>query len=179
MAKKFGDDYLGPLFDPERYTKHCARRLKNGRKPITPRRFLKIQERRVRRSAKTALWRLKGEVKRRQNKALRTLIPMGTSLVFCSRLNFHKFKLYKRIMAVFQVLALCGYWDRTFTYCANRGIVLIETLESYTTKKFPVCNCHVNVGASKVFHCNKCGYKRPRDIKASRTMLWECLFWLG
>lgn len=167
VAEAYKDKYLGPLFDPKQYEAHCNRRRHKGLKPISPRRFTKIQERRTRRKAKRRLWHVQGNVIRMQDAALRRLIPEGTSAAFLGRLNFHEFKLYKRIMAVFQVLSLCSYWDRTFIYCVNRGIVLVEICEGYTTKQCPGPNCGMlnNVGAKKVFKCARCQYTCPRDIK--------------
>ena len=153
MARKNQDEYLDPLCDAERYEKHCASRRERELEVISPRRFFKILERRARRAAKTNLCRVQGEVIRQQDEALRRLIPIGTSLVFSGRLNFHEFKLHKRIMAVFGVLALCSYWDRMFIYCVNRGIDLVEVCEAYTTQQCPCCHKRIKVGAAKEFKC--------------------------
>ncbi len=179
LKKKLWDEHLGPLWTAEierRYQHHCGKRKEGGLEPLTRRRYLKYYvEKRLRRRAKWTQWRIRRKVKREQNRALPELVPVGTSYVFCSRLNFHDFKLPKRIMKYFGFLALCDFHDRMRMRCENVGAVLVNVNEGYTTKKCANCNLHVNVGAAKVFACPQCGFCRHRDIKvsaASRVVEW-------
>ncbi len=142
LKKKYGDEYLGPLWTDEvelLYQRHCGKRDEAGLARSTRCYFLKYKvEKRLRRRAKWSEWRMRKKVKREQNRALPKIVPVGTSFVFCSRLNFHKFKrLPKCVMKYFGFLALANYHDRIRMRCENVGAVLIDMNEAYTTKKCP------------------------------------------
>ena len=96
---------------------------------------------------------------------LAEMIPVGTSLVLCARLNFHNFKLSHRIKKYLSYLALASFHDRMKIRCENVGAVLLNVNEGYTTKQCPNCDHHVNVGASDWFACDRCGFERGRDLK--------------
>jgi hypothetical protein len=169
LKKKGWDEFLGPLWTEEiegRYQNHCGKPIEANLDPLTRRRYLKYYvEKRLRRRAKWTQWRIRRKVKREQNRTLPEMVPVGTSFVFCARLNFHDFKLSRRIMKYFGFLALADYHDRIRMRCENVGAVLVNANEAYTTKKCPVCDKHVNVGAAKVFRCPKGHFERHRDIK--------------
>ena len=120
LKDKYQDEFLGPQWTEKteaRYKVHCERRREANLKAPTRRRFLKYKvEKRLRRRAKWTEWRIHGAVEREQNRALPEMVPVGVSLVFCSRLTFHEFKLSKRIMKYFSYLALARFHDRMRTW---------------------------------------------------------------
>ena len=73
--------------------------------------FLKYKvEKRLRRKAKWRKKPVRAKVRRDQNRELKTMIPVGTSYVFCGRLNYHTFlNLSKAIIMYFSFLALASY----------------------------------------------------------------------
>jgi hypothetical protein len=118
------------------------------RRKLTRRYFLKYKiETRLRRRGKWRKVRMRAKVRREQNRELQSMIPIGTSYVFCGRLNFLGFHLSKLVMMYFSFLALASYHNRIRVWCENIGAALVSASEGYTTKKCPRCNRMVNVGA--------------------------------
>ncbi len=167
--RMYGDEHLGPLWTAEveeRYSAFAERRYDAEKTIPTRREFLKYKvEKRLRRRAKWRKWRMRGKVRNVQNAELKAMVPVGTSFVFCGRLNFLGFHLSKAIMMYFSFLSLAAYHTRIRTWCENIGAVLVSVSEGFTTKKCPRCGVHVNVGSAEVFQCMQCGFRRHRDIK--------------
>ncbi len=172
QSRRYNDPHLGPLYTDEvheRYLKNRASRERNGQKLISKRVFLRqYVEKRLRCSVKWRKHRLRKYVVREQNRVMPLLAPRGTSVVFSPRLNFHTFhNLPRRVMQYFGVLALANFQDRLTVHCQNIGAALIEVGEGRTTKQCLGCGSNVNVGSASTFHCRRCGYTRPRDIKVA------------
>ncbi len=174
------DEFLGPLWTEQvegRYQYYCGKRKENGLKVPTRRFFLKYKvEKRMRRRAKWINMETHRMVEAEQDAMLAKMIPVGTSVVLCARLNFHNFKkLSRRIKKYFSYLALASFHDRMKLRCDNVGAVLLNVNEGYTTKKCPSCGAHANVGASKTFKCpdDECEFECGRDLKV-RTRMRMC-----
>ena len=176
LKDQYGDEYLGPLWTDAveaRYKVFVAKRKEtHPDKDVQTRRyFLKYKvEKRLRRKAKWRKKRVRAKVRRDQNRELKTMIPVGTSYVFCGRLNYHTFlNLSKAIIMYFSFLALVSYHNRMWNWCENIGAALVTTSEGLTTKKCSKCGRHVNVGVAEQFVCSneECGFQRPRDIKVT------------
>jgi predicted RNA-binding Zn-ribbon protein involved in translation (DUF1610 family) len=172
LKRKFGDEFLGPLWTDEVERRYQSFRLKREEQELavpTRRFFLKYKvEKRMRRRAKWINADTHRMVVAEQDAMLAQMIPIGTSLVVCARLNFHNFKgLSRRVKKYFSYLALASFHDRMAIRCQNIGAVLLNVSEGYTTKKCPECGEHANVGRSKVFKCKECGFECGRDLKVS------------
>jgi hypothetical protein len=182
LLREGKDEFLGAEWTAEveeRYRRHCACRDEKGLPRRSRRFFLKYKvEKRERRRAKWIQWSIRRMVRNEQNAALAKIVPVGTSVVLCGRLNFHEFKrLSSRIRKYFGYLALASFHDRMEIRCENVGAVLLNVCEGYTTKQCFSCNGHVNVGAKKVFRC-RCGYRRHRDLKGAFGQLVRSLFFV-
>jgi hypothetical protein len=178
LKKKYGDEFLGPLWTDQveaRYQRYRVKREEDDLDVPTRRFFLKYKiEKRMRRKAKWINLDTHRMVEAEQDAALAQMIPEGTSLVICARLNFHNFKrLSRRVKRYFSYLALASFHDRMKIRCENVGAVLLNVCEGYTTKKCPACGHHVDVGASKWFQCSadECDFECGRDLK---VRLEEC-----
>jgi predicted RNA-binding Zn-ribbon protein involved in translation (DUF1610 family) len=187
LLNKYGNAYLRPLWTDAveaRYQAFVAKRKETDAEGTvhTRRYFLRYKvEKRMRRRAKWRKKRVRAKVRRDQNREMKTMIPVGTSYVFCGRLNYHTFfNLSKTIIMYFNFLALASFHDRMRNWCENIGAVLVATSEGLTTKKCPKCGRRVNVGAAEVFECSdeECGFRRPRDIKGAFCNLLRPLAFL-
>jgi len=136
-------------------------------------------DKRMRRRAKWIQWDTRQKVRAEQDRALPEMVPAGTSMVMCSRLNFHQFKrLSRRVKKYFGYLALAHYHDRMDQRCRNVGAVLVNNNEGYTTKRCPNCGQHNNVGAAKKFKCRHCKFECGRDLKGTFCILQRDLYFV-
>ena len=173
LKKRFGDQHLGLLWTADveaRYKAFCQRRKRDRLKHRSRRFYLRCYvEKRKRRKARRMERRLRGRVRREQNEIMPVLVPAGTSLVLCPRLNYHTFGWLPRVVKrYFGFLALAAFHTRLRRFCLRRGAVLLNVCEGKTTKRCVVCfkdNNHV--GGAKVYTCPGCGFRRPRDLKVS------------
>jgi phage FluMu protein Com len=170
LKREYHDEFLGPLWTDIVEAKYQAYRQKRQEEELkipTRRFFLKYKvEKRMRRRAKWINIDTHRMVVAEQDAMLAQMIPEGTSLVICARLNFHNFKaLSRRVKKYFSYLALANFHDRMAIRCQNVGAVLLGVSEGYTTKKCPECGTHVNVGRSKEFACDNCDFECGRDLK--------------
>jgi hypothetical protein len=120
--------------------------------------------------------RLRGRIRAEQNDIIPKLVPAGTSLVLCLRLNFHTFgRLARVVKRYFGYLALAAFHTRLRRYCVRRRAVLLNVCEGKTTKRCISCfHDNHHVGGAKVFKCPVCGFKRPRVLKVSNAWCTKC-----
>lgn len=76
---------------------------------------------------------------------------------------------------VFFALSHARFRTRLREKCEERGCVLLEPDERYTSKTCGRCGLLNDVGASETFRCRHCGAIADRDANAARNILLKCI----
>jgi putative transposase len=76
---------------------------------------------------------------------------------------------------VFFALSHARFRGRLREKCQERGCVLLEPDERYTSKTCGRCGLLNVVGASETFRCRHCGATADRDANAARNILLKCI----
>lgn len=94
-----------------------------------------------------------------------TIGKLSTNIV--SR-NGNMSKLNKRL---YYAQSHCTFRQRLQHKCNERGVKFTEHNEAYTSKKCGKCGKLNDVGASKVYNCETCGFRIGRDLNGARNIM--------
>jgi hypothetical protein len=147
--------------------------LTDGARPleVTRNQYYRIRMKRLRRKG----WAIRSKLQKtmttfKQLWATQLTAMVGAGgMIIAPKLNFHSFGyLNPTVARTLQINGFCSFVDRELLQaCKRKGIFLLITGESHSTKTCDECFTINFVGSRKTYFCKNCKHKAPRDGKST------------